>query len=282
MVGLWLWLYFFNEAPINSQELAIYISTELPAIVTISITNSSYSQTLNIPANTVDATILIPKSGANDARTLTDGLQNRGIHIVSNVPVAAYAHVYANQVSGATMLMPIETYGYLYHSINYYQTTSQSNPRWLVFLVLCYCFRRQYQVGYYAIWFYKNGWLPNQTYTLNLNKGESYHVFGKAVFGVDASRASKDMTGSKIVSVVGGDGNCHPVATFSGSGGIRLCRGDGGEFMQQQVFPAQAWGTRYLTYHTINNSNTDILETNRNIYRICVADPTTVVKKMAL
>jgi gliding motility-associated-like protein len=270
---------FFNEAPINSQELAIYISTELAATVTITITNTGYSQTLNIPANTVDASILIPKTGPNDARTLTDGVQNKGIHIVSDVPVAAYAHVYANQVSGATMLMPIETYGYLYHSINYNQTTSQSNPN-----------------DWYS-WFYviasedntrinitpsdstKNGWLPGQTYTVNLAKGESYHVFGKAVFGVDPSRASKDMTGSKIVSVIGGDGSCHPVAVFSGSGGIRLCRGDGGEFMQQQVFPAQAWGTRYLTYHTINNSNTDILQTNRNIYRICVADPLTVVKK---
>jgi gliding motility-associated-like protein len=269
---------FFNEAPINSQELAIYISTELAATVTISITNTGYLQTLNIPANTVDASIIIPKSGANDARTLTDGLQNRGIHIVSNVPVAAYAHVYANQVSGATMLMPIETYGYLYHSINYYQTIQLNN------------------VNDWYSWFYiiasedntrlditpsdstKNGWLPNLTYTVNLNKGESYHVFGKAAFGNPFS-GSKDMTGSKIVSVVGGDGSCHPVAVFSGSGGIRLCSGDGGEFMQQQVFPAQAWGTRYLTYHTINNSNTDILETNRNIYRICVADPTTVVKK---
>ena len=67
--------------------------------------------------------------------------------------------------------------------------------------------------------------------------------------------ASKDMTGSKIVSVPGNDGNCHPVAVFSGSGGIRLCRGDGGEYVHQQVFPAQAWGTRYLTYHTINNTN---------------------------
>lgn len=270
---------FFNELPVNSQELALYISTQLPATVTITISNTGYSQTLNIPANTVDASIIIPKTGANDARTLTDGLQNRGIHIVSNVPVAAYAHVYANQVSGATMLMPVETYGYLYHSINYYQTTSQSNPN-----------------DWYS-WFYviasedntrlnitpsdstKNGWLPNQTYVVNLNKGESYHVFGKAVFGVDPSRASKDMTGSKIVSVVGGDGNCHPVAVFSGSGGIRLCRGDGGEFMQQQVFPAQAWGTRYLTYHTINNSNTNVTETNRNYYRICVSDPTAVVKK---
>jgi gliding motility-associated-like protein len=270
---------FFNEVPVNSQELAIYISAEQAATVTVTVTNTGYTQTLNIPANTVDASILIPKSGPNDARTLTDGLQNRGIHIVSNVPVAVYAHVYANQVSGATMLMPVETYGYIYNSINYYQTTSQSNPN-----------------DWYS-WFYviasedntrvditpsdstKNGWLPNQTYTINLNKGESYHVFGKAIFNVDASRGSKDMTGSKIVSVVGGDGNCHPVALFSGSGGIRLCRGDGGEFMQQQVFPAQAWGTRYLTYHTINNANTDILQTNRNIYRVCVSDPTTLVKK---
>lgn len=270
---------FFNETPVNAQELAIYISTEQAATVTVTITNTGYSQTLNIPANTVDATILIPKSGPDDARTLTDGIQNRGIHIVSNVPVAVYAHVYATQVSGATMLMPVETYGYLYHSINYYQTTSQSN------------------VNDWYSWFYaiasedntrleitpsdttKNGWLPGQTYTVNLNKGESYHVFGKAIFNVNPMHASKDMTGSKIVSVLGGDGNCHPVAVFSGSGGIRLCRGDGGEFMHQQVFPQQAWGTRYLTYHTINNTNTDILETNRNYYRVCVSDPAAVVKR---
>jgi gliding motility-associated-like protein len=270
---------FFNETPINSQELAIYISTEQAAVVTVSITNTGYTQTLNIPANTVDASIIIPKSGANDARTLSDGLQNRGIHIESNVPIGAYAHVYANQVSGATMLMPIETYGYLYHSINYYQTTSQSNPNdWYSWFYII-ASEDNTKVDITPSDSTKNGWLPNQTYSVTLNKGESYHVFGKAVFGVDASRASKDMTGSKVVSVIGGDGNCHPVAVFSGSGGIRLCRGDGGEFMQQQVFPAQAWGTRYLTYHTINNANTDIAQTNRNIYRICVADPTTVVKK---
>jgi gliding motility-associated-like protein len=272
---------FFNETPINSQELALYISTELPATVTISITNTSYTQTLNIPANSVDATIIIPKSGANDARTLSDGLQKRGVHIVSDVPVAAYAHVYANQVSGATMLMPIETYGYLYHSINYYQTTSESNPNdWYSWFYVI-ASEDNTKVNITPSDSTKNGWLPNQTYSVTLNKGESYHVFGKAgPFNTNNyALCSKDMTGSKVVSVIGGDGSCHPVAVFSGSGGIRLCRGDGGEFMQQQVFPAQAWGTRYLTYHTINNSNTDILQTNRNIYRVCVADPTTVVKK---
>ncbi|HEX3166429.1 MAG TPA: IgGFc-binding protein, partial [Chitinophagaceae bacterium] len=270
---------YFNDPPVNQQELALYISTEQPATVTVSINGTGWSQALNIPANTVNASVLIPKSGPDDARILTDGLSNRGIHIVSDVPVAVYAHVYALQVSGATMLMPVETYGYTYYSINYYQTTSQSSP-----------------ADWYS-WFYaiasedntrieitpsdttKNGWLPGQTYTVNLNKGEMFNVFGKAIFNNDPAFASKDMTGSKILSVPGADGNCHPVAVFSGSGGIRLCRGDGGEYVHQQVFPAQAWGTRYLTYHTINNTTTDINETNRNYYRVCVQDPTAVVKR---
>jgi len=270
---------FFWENPINNQELALYISTEQVATVVVSITNTSYTQTLTIPANTVNASILIPKTGINDARTLADGLQNRNIHIESDVPVAVYAHVYSTQVSGATMLMPVETNGFSYYSINYYQTTSQSSPD-----------------GWYS-WFYviasednttveitpsdttKNGWLPNQTYSVNLNKGESYHVFGKAIFNGNPAYASKDLTGSKIISKPGTDGQCHPVGVFSGSGGIRFCRGDGGEFMHQQVFPSQAWGTRYLTYHTINNTNTNITETNRNFYRICVLDTNTIVKK---
>jgi gliding motility-associated-like protein len=281
---------FFHEPPVNSQELALYISTEQAATVTVSINGTAWTQTLNIPANTVDATILIPKSGPNDARILTDGLSARGIHIESNVPVAVYAHVYATMVSGATMLMPVETYGYVYHSINYRQTTSGSN-------LPSISPTTQNGQDWYS-WFYvvapenntrveiipsdttKNGWLPGQTYTVNLNKGEIYSVFGKLVAGNNAAwAASKDMTGSKVTAVVGADGNCHPIAVFSGSGGIRICRGDGGEYMQQQVFPAQAWGTRYLTYHTINNTNTEILPTNRNYYRVCVTDPTTVVRR---
>ncbi|MBK7433877.1 MAG: IgGFc-binding protein [Chitinophagaceae bacterium] len=87
------------------------------------------------------------------------------------------------------------------------------------------------------------------------------------------------MTGSKIISVPGADGNCHPFALFSGSGGIRLCRGDGGEYMQQQIFPSQAWGTQYLTHHVLNNTNTNINSTFRNYYRIRVRILPTVVKR---
>lgn len=281
--------------PVNAQEQILYISTlQDPATVTVTINGTSWTQTVNIPANTADASIIIPKAGVNDARILTDGLSTRGIHVVSNVPVAVYTHQYAPMYSAATMLMPTETWGYNYYSINYYQTQGRSNPPYVI---------NNQSVNFpdWYSWFYivakddntrvlitpsdtcKNGWLPGNTYTVNLNKGEIYTVFGKANFSAgwfsDTVNSSKDLTGSKIVSITGTDGNCHPIAVFSGTGGIHVCQKEGGETVQQQVFPAQAWGTRYLTHHTVSNFSGDINESFRNYYRVSVKDPATVVKR---
>jgi gliding motility-associated-like protein len=290
--------FFFHPGlsdPVNAQELTLYISTtSQPANVTVSINGTSWIQSLSIPANTADATIIIPKAGADDARILSDGVSNKAIHVVSDVPVAVYAHEYDAMFSAATMLMPTDTWGFVYYSVNYYQTQGRSDPPFV---------QSNQGVNFpdWYNWFYivakddntrvlitpsdscKNGWLPGQTYTVNLNKGEIYTVFGKANFAAgwftDTVNSSKDLTGSKILSVAGVDGNCHPVALFSGSGGMHVCQKDGGEAVQQQVFPAQAWGTRYLTHHTISNFTGDINATFRNYYRVCVKDPTTVVKR---
>lgn len=281
---------FDLEAPINTQELVLYLSAEQPANVTVSVTGTTWSQTVSIPANTVNAAIRIPKSGVDDARIFNEGIFGRAVHIVSDTAIVVYAHEYNNMVSGATMLMPVETYGYKYYSLNYSQSSSGSSPPSSTSTTT------QNGPGWYS-WFYviasedntrleitpsdttRNGWLPGQTYTVNLNKGQLYNVMGKLGAGNSIVAASKDMTGSKILSVPGADGNCHPVAVFSGSGGIRLCKNDGGEYMQQQVFPTQAWGTRYLTFHTLNNTTTNLNDQFKNFYRIAVADPTTVVKR---
>ncbi len=283
------WTFDF-EPPTNTQDLVLYLSTDAPARVTVSVTNTTWSQTVNIPANTVNAAVIIPKSGVADARMFTEGTFDRAIHIVSDTPIVAYAHVYNTQVSGATMLMPAETFGYKYFSLNYSQSQSGSKPPNPPATFT------QNGPSWYA-WFYviatenntrleitpsdttRNGWLPGQTYTVNLNKGQIYNVMGKLGSGSSLNAASKDLTGSKVLSVPGADGKCHPIALFSGSSGIRLCYGDGGEVMQQQVFPAQAWGTRYLTYHTLNNTSTNINDPFKNFYRILVDDPSTVVKR---
>ena len=133
--GKEFWLgYGFNSwffvpdgtLPPNSQELNLYLTTEAAATVTVSIPSSGWSQTVNIPANSVDASILIPKTGTDDARMLNEGLGNRAIHIVSDTPIVVFAHMYNTQTSGATMLIPVETYGYKYYALNYSQSQSGS------------------------------------------------------------------------------------------------------------------------------------------------------------
>jgi gliding motility-associated-like protein len=284
------WVFDREGPPVNTQELVLYLSAEQAANVTVSVTGTSWSQSINIPANTVNAAIRIPKTGADDARIFNEGLFNRAVHIVSDTPIVVYAHEYNAMVSAATMLMPVETYGYKYFSLNYSQsqsgssppnppiTTTQNGPEWYSwFYVIASEDNTRLQITPSDTT--RNGWLPGQTYTVSLMKGQLYNVMGKLGPTNSINDAGKDMTGSKILSVPGADGNCHPVAVFSGSSGIRLCKNDGGEYMQQQVFPTQAWGTRYLTYHTLNNTNTDINDQFKNFYRIAVSDPTTVVKR---
>lgn len=276
--GIEFWLgyghnvLFTQDNPVNSQTLVLYLSADQAAVVTVTVNSTGFSQTVNIPANTVNFSIIIPKSGVNDARIMSEGLSTKGIHIVSDVPIVVYAHQYGLFSSGATMLMPVETYGYRYYSINYTQVSNYPDSYSWFYVVAS---ENNTRLEITPSDSTEGGWEPNFTYTVNLNKGEIYNVFGKKT----GNYTSKDMTGSKVVSVPGGDALCHPVAMFSGSSRITICSGDGGEILQQQIFPAQAWGTRYLTHHTLNNSTTNINTTFRNYYRICVQDPTTVVKR---
>jgi gliding motility-associated-like protein len=281
----------FSEA-VNSQEQTVYISTDVPANVTVSINGTAWSQTFSLPANSVNASILIPKIGADDARLLTEGLSTKGIHIVSDTPIVVYAHQYATQSSAATMLMPVETWGYNYSSLNFYQVSNYPNSYSWFFIIAT---ENNTRINIKPADTTSGGWLPSQTYTVNLNKGEIYNVFGKQINSLNG----KDMTGSRITSIQGADGNCHPIALFCGSSrnvlmspnctftyvgtnGVNVVNGHGGEILFQQMFPSNAWGTRYLTYHCINNTNNDLTSPYKNLYRVVVKDPTTIVKRNGL
>lgn len=257
----------------NSQNHVLYLSAEAPANVTVSVNGTSWSRTVSIPANTVDASITIPKSGPEDARILSEGLFTKGVHIVSDTPIVVYAHQQGSVSSGATMLMPVETFGYTYYSLNFTQISNYPDSySWFYVIASENNARLQITPADST----EGGWLPNQPYTVNLNKGEIYNVFGKKT----GTYTGKDMTGSKIVSIPGADGNCHAVGVFSGSSRNIICtQGNGGEVMQQQIFPANAWGTRYLTYHTVINANGDYQGPFLNYYRVAVRKPGTVVKR---
>lgn len=263
---------FNANAGNNSQTFVLYISTVLPATVVVSIPGNGWIQTVVVPANSVDASVVIPKAGLQDARLTGEGIFNRGIHVKADVPIVLNAHQYGLNSSGAMMVMPTETYGYNYYSINCKQVSN---------------------VDYSHSWFYivapedntrieiipsgttESGRPAGQPFTVDLKRGEVFNVFGKRL----RYDSGVDMTGSKILSVAGSDGQCHPVAVFSGSSRNTLCFGNGGDIMQQQVFPSNTWGTRYLTYHTLANANSDMVTPFLNIYRVVVQDPSTIVKR---
>ncbi|MES2847955.1 MAG: PKD domain-containing protein [Bacteroidota bacterium] len=257
---------------INSQQMVLYISSEEAATVTISVNNTSWSQVINIPAGSVNTSVILPKSGAEDCRILNEGVFDKAIHIVSDKPIVVYAHQYNTQLSGATMLLPTDTYGYTYYSVNFKQPPVGAGWGKSWFYVIASEDNTTLQITPSDTT--EGGVLPGQTITVTLNKGELYNVFGKIS---DANVC--DLTGSKIVSVAGADGNCHPVAVFSGCSRFILCLTDGGEVAQQQIFPASAWGTRYLTFHSIIATSNPLTTPFLNYYRVIVSDPAAVVKR---
>jgi hypothetical protein len=266
-------LFNLNVGAINTQTMVLYLAAEQPATVTVSVNGTTYSRTYNIPANSVTTTTPIPKAGADDARLVAEGLSNRGIHIESNVPIVAYAHQYGSNSSAATMLMPVETFGYKYYSLNYDQR-SNADTAYSWFFVVASENNTRVEITPTAIT--QGGRPANVPFTVNLNKGEIYNVFGRRTGFDGVDFVGEDLTGSKIQSVAGSDGICHPIGVFSGSSRIIIC-GNSGDILQQQMFPASAWGTRYLTFPTIRTTNVNLQ--NTNFYRIAVRDPSTVVKR---
>ncbi|MBO9728271.1 MAG: right-handed parallel beta-helix repeat-containing protein [Chitinophaga sp.] len=258
----------------NTQNMVLYLNAQDSANVTVHINGTSWERVYHIPSNKTITTEIIPKTGLNDARLIEEGLSDRGISIESDVPIVAYAHIYGSASSGATMLLPVGTYGYEYATMSSRQNYSTDTYSW-----------------FYVIADYDNtkveitpsvptlaGKPANTTFTVTLNKGEVYQVLGAMMPG--GGSEGYDLTGSHVRSVINEEGKCYPMAVFSGSSrtgiGCGGSSGGSGDNLIQQNFPSQAWGKKYFTAPTSNSSGASSFMTN--IYRVLVKDPATQVK----
>ncbi len=252
----------------GSQEMVLYFATEAVTNITVQIPGLGYSQTYtNVPANTIFETPALPKSGATDARLTTEGTYDKGIHITSDKPIVAYAHIYNGSISGATILFPTTTLGKEYYSLNIDQYSNQANSYCFFYVVATDTGTTTIEVTPSANTQNMNA---NQTYTFNLSQGQVFNALGSI-----NGNNGVDLTGSKIKSVASGNGACKRIAVFSGSGKINIkCpTGPGGGSADNylvQSFPKTAWGKNYLTAPTYGQPY--------NLFRIAVSDPTTIVK----
>ena len=259
---------FNNNTTGGSQEMVLYLTSDKNAKVTVEIPAVGYSITYNIIANQTTISNPIPKSGAQDARINTTGLLKRGIHITSDVPIVAYAHIFNASISGATLLFPTNTLGKEYYSVNYTQLSNENNNSNSFFFVVATEDNTTIEITPSAA--NVNGLAPGvaTTIPITLNQGDVYSVFGT----VSGTRGT-DLTGSKIRSIsTAGSVGCKKIAVYSGAGKISI--GGTGTGSADNIFsqslPAVAWGKKYLTAPTGSQPN--------NYFRVCVTNPNTVVK----
>lgn len=247
----------------NSQQMVLYFTSDVTANVKIEIPAVGYSQSLVVTANTVQTSATIPKSGAQDARLTKEGLFTTGIHVTSDKPVVAYAHIYDQNVSGATLLFPTNTLGSDYYSLNFTQTSNESNSNSWACVVAT---ENNTMVEITPSGATTGGRPAGTPFTVTLGQGEVYNILGTL-----NGNTGVDLTGTRIRSIATGSGSCKRIAVFSGSGKINIgCTNGSADNLFQQAFPKNAWGKKYLTAPTSTMPH--------NYFRVAISVPGTVVK----
>lgn len=279
----------------NSQEMILYFSAEHAAHVVVTINGTSYREEYDVPANTVIHSKLLPKGFEStpasffDARLYTkppsypggtgsEGIfKKHAIHIESDVPIVAYAHIYGDLSSGATMLMPVETWGHSYISVNtpqYYNGSNFNCFSWMYVVAK----QNNTRIRIVPTVDTRKGDKAGVPIIVTLQKGDVYQLVGAPI----DRESGQNVAGTTVTSVANDQGECYPIALFSGSSRTRINCVEGGtagsgDNIMQQAFPLQAWGKRYLTSPTsVDNAP---ISRNINIFRIIVKDPATIVKK---
>lgn len=222
--GTDFWTVFPTHDPSggNLATMNVNITSRFNSRVTVSC--GSYSETQDIPANTV-VTFLVDRSQSYiDYALGNQVLSNLGIHIVvaPGMPkVVAYSHVFANARSAATLILPKESLGQKYYSMNYTQDQGGQN-----FLVLVAA-------------------EDNTSLRLHKKDGSILPILlpkaGDVYEYISTNR--EDFTGTFVE--VDENSACKRFAAFSGSTSITVVCTGSRDPLLQQLYTVNSWGKNY-------------------------------------
>ena len=259
----------------NSQRMVLYITSDINTKGIVEIAGLSVSIPFNIKANEVTS-VNIPQA----AYLKDDGKYNLGIHIIAEKPVVAYSHIYDQSISGATLVLPTNTLGKEYYSINYSQVSNDDESYSYFFVVAV---EDDTEVEITTSQNTRGGWPAGSSHIIKLKKGEIYQVLGESTtkeeIGLDFMERpiykyfGVDLTGSKIKSISTTNATCKKIAVFSGSGKVSI--GCGSEALTsdnlfQQVYPTATWGKAFITV--------PLESRDYDIFRILKSNPAAIVK----
>ncbi|MFP5079501.1 PKD domain-containing protein [Pedobacter sp. JCM 36344] len=233
--GTDFWAVFPTHDPSGSQlaKIRLYITSKSSSEVSVFVGNTRIL-TQSVQPN-VAVPIDVPRNAAYinavEGNTLLPG---RGIHIVvtEGMPkVAVYAHIYAGFRSAATLILPVESLGQNYYSMNYTQSqnTNSTNKNFIVLAATEDNTRLLIHI---------KG--SSQKISIYLPKaGDIYEYLPNGL---------EDLTGTFVEIDKAYTNNCDKrFAMFSGSTSVRI----GGacarslDPLYQQLYPTTSWGKTY-------------------------------------
>lgn len=238
----------------GGSVMDLYITSDVNTEGTVSVADGSFTLDFDVTANQV--TIVSIPGGEYLANA---GKSNKGIHITAIKPVAIYAHIFADNSSGATLLLPVNVLGKDYQSINYTQKANESAAS--AFIVIATEDNTTVEITPSANSGIR-GTPVGTPFTVTLNKGQLYQGL-----------AATDLTGTRIRSISSVSGVCTKIAVFSGSSRIQIgCNPaeNSSDNLFQQVYPTATWGKNYITV--------PLVKRNYDIFRIILSDPNTTVQ----
>ncbi len=251
--GTEFWVVFPTHDPTNQVDLAnirIYITSKTNSSGTVVC--GAFSRPFTARPNQVEE-ILVPRFEAYiDANQRNSVLNNKAIRIKVNDgegKIAVYAHIYAGRRSAASLILPVESLGQKYHSMNYTQDVNGQN-----FLVLAATEPNTQLLIHHG----------NQPISVTLEKAGDVYEYMPG--------NGTDLTGVYVEIDPASPDNCNKrFAVFSGSTSntIGSCNRPSRDPLFQQLYPVSSWGK---TYGIVPFSN------RRHIIRIVAQEDNTTVQ----
>lgn len=217
----------------GTSQMSLYIASDVTTNYKVELGDGTLISNGIATANVVSIVGIPASAYLGTGETTTVAGNKKGIHITSEKPIAVYAHIYAQSVSGATLLLPVNTLNRQYYSINYTQR-SNATPSLSTFAVIATEDGTVVRITPTAT---INNHAAGVSYDISLQKGEVYQ-----------GASTEDLTGTKIISVATGTSDCKKIAVFSGSNKISIPIPNGSsDNLFQQVYPLSTWGKNFVT-----------------------------------
>ncbi len=241
------WLVFPAHVPSSGQaQMGLFLTSDKNSSGTITV--NGFSTTFTVTANQITGPINIPYANANVTAAESNMVVNKGIHVKTNPgqpSVVLFAHIYAGFRSEASLILPKNTLGKKYYSMNFWNAPTGGSKSQFQIVAVEANTTVQIQIV-------KNGALSGAKFNVILpNEGDVYQY--------QPPETNVDISGSYIEAIPGPSGECKKIAVFSGSSALSISRigCNGGSFdpLYQQCYPISSWGKEFGVVPLSNNNN---------------------------